>query len=89
MATDTVESKGIKLTEQEIVMLNELDRKKTAVTNEINFLAQQQIQIDVRKENAIATYKQNLELEKQIASALTDKYGNGSIDTKIGMFIPS
>lgn len=89
MATGTIENKGIKLTEQEIVMLNELDRKKTAVTNEINFLAQQQIQIDVRKENAIATYKQNLELEKQIASALTEKYGNGSIDTKTGMFIPS
>jgi len=86
---ESEEIKGIKLTEQELKLISDLDSKKTAVNRELAFLSQQQINIDIRKEDAVNAYKQNLELEKQIASTLTEKYGNGAIDTKSGMFLPS
>ena len=89
MAEESVENQGIKLTEQELKLINELDQKKTVVNNEISFLAQQQLQIDIRKEKATELFRQNIELEKQIANSLTEKYGNGAIDIKTGTFIPS
>lgn len=89
MESESAENQGIKLTEQELKLLTDLDSKKTAVNRELAFLSQQQVAIDVRKEDATNAYRQNLDLEKQIASSLTEKYGNGTIDIKSGMFIPS
>ena len=80
---------GIKLTETELRLLTDLNRKKELVANEINFLAQQRLNIDYRQEEAEKLYRSNLELERQLGTQFTEKYGNGSIDIEKGIFIPS
>lgn len=79
---------GIALTEGEIKLISELTRKKEVVAQEVSFLAQQQLTIDYRQEEAEKLYRDNLELEKQIGDSLTSKYGNGRIDMENGLFIP-
>jgi len=80
---------GIKLTETELRLLNDLNRKKDLVSREVAFLAQQQLTIDYRQEEAEKLYRDNLELEKQLGNQLTEKYGNGSIDIENGIFVPA
>jgi hypothetical protein len=82
-------SNGIKLTETEIRLLTDLNRKKELVTKEINYLAQQRLNIDYRQEEAEKLYRSNLELERQLGTQFTEKYGNGTIDIDKGIFIPS
>lgn len=89
MATESVENQGIKLTEQELKMLSDLEQKKILVNNEVSYLAQQQLHIDLRKDKVKEQFRQNADLERQIANTLTEKYGNGAIDVKSGTFIPS
>jgi hypothetical protein len=80
---------GIKLTETEIRLLTDLNRKKDLVSREVNFLAQQRLNIDYRQEEAEKLYRSNLELERQLGNQFTEKYGNGTIDIEKGLFIPS
>lgn len=80
---------GIKLTETEIRLLTELNRKKDLVSREVSFLAQQRLTIDFRQQEAEKLYRDNLELEKQLGNQLTEKYGNGAIDIDQGIFIPA
>jgi hypothetical protein len=80
---------GIKLTETEIRLLTDLNRKKDLVNREINYLAQQRLNIDYRQEEAEKLYRSNLELERQLGTQFTEKYGNGTIDIEKGIFIPS
>lgn len=80
---------GIKLTETEIRLLTDLNRKKDLVAREVNFLAQQRLNIDYRQEEAEKLYRSNLEFEKQLGNQFTEKYGNGTIDIEKGLFIPS
>lgn len=79
---------GIPLTETELRLLTELKRKQEAVSREVSFLAQQQLTIDYRQEEAEKLYRDNIELEKQIGDTLTNKYGAGIIDIENGIFIP-
>jgi hypothetical protein len=87
--TSTLEQKvdGIRLTEGELNLLNELNRKKEIVSNEVSFIAQQQVILDYRLEEAKKLYRDNIELEKQIGESFTAKYGNGTIDIENGVFI--
>ena len=80
---------GIKLTETEIRLLTDLNRKKDLVTREVSFLAQQRLNTDYRQEEAEKLYRSNLELERQLGNQFTEKYGNGTIDIEKGLFIPS
>lgn len=78
---------GIRLTETEIRLLTDLNRKKELVVREVNFLAQQRLNLDYRQEEAEKLYRSNLELERQLGTQFTEKYGNGSIDIDKGLFI--
>lgn len=80
---------GISLKEAEIKLLTELQRKKDLVNREVAFIAQQQLVLDYRQEEAEKLYRDNLELEKQLGTSMTSKYGNGTIDIENGLFIPS
>jgi len=80
---------GIKLTETELRLLTDLNRKKDLVAREVGFLAQQQLNIDYRQEEAEKLYRENLELERQLGNQFTEKYGNGTIDIENGLFIPA
>lgn len=80
---------SIKLSETEIRLLTDLNRKKDLVAREVGFLAQQRLNLDYRQAEAEKLYRDNLELERQLGSQFTEKYGNGSIDIEKGTFIPS
>ena len=80
---------GIKLTESELNMIANFERNKKLITDEVSFIAQQQLSLDYRQEEAEALYRRNVEFEKQIGDVLTQKYGNGTIDTENGVFIPA
>ena len=80
---------GVKLLDSEIKLLQELQEKKQAVINELGFLAQQQILLDMRQEEVEDAFKSNSELEKQIGKQLSEKYGNGTLNLQDGVFIPS
>ena len=80
---------GIVLSETEIKLLTELQRKKELVNREVAFIAQQQIVLDYRQEEAEKLYRDNLELEKQLGTSMTSKYGNGTIDIENGIFVPA
>ena len=80
---------GIALSETEIKLLTELQRKKELVNREVAFIAQQQIVLDYRQEEAEKLYRDNLELEKQLGTSMTSKYGNGTIDIENGIFVPA
>lgn len=79
----------VKLLDSEIKLLQELQEKKQAVINELGFLAQQQILLDMRQEEVEDAFKSNSELEKQIGKQLSEKYGNGTLNLQDGVFIPS
>lgn len=79
----------MELTEIELMMLQDLADKKQAVVNEFAAIGQYEANVAIRKENNLKQYKENIELEEQISTSLTKKYGNGTIDTDRGVFIPS
>lgn len=79
----------MKLTSLELNMLQDLTNKKQATTNEFAVIGQLEANIAIRKENNIKQYKENIELEEQISASFTKKYGNGTIDTERGVFIPA
>lgn len=85
-AEETIE--GIQLTENELGLIANLDRRRTLVINEINYIAQRQLELGYRQKEAEKLYEQNLELEKQIISSLQSKYGNGKINAGLGLYIP-
>lgn len=79
----------MELTEIELMMLQDLTNKKQAAANEFAAIGQLEANVAIRKENNLKQYKENIELEEQISTSLTKKYGNGTIDTDRGVFIPS
>ena len=80
---------SIKLTETEMRLLTDLNRKKESVRKEVSNIAQQRLNLDFRQEEAEKLYRSNIELERQLGAQLTEKYGNGAIDIEKGIFIPS
>lgn len=82
-------SSEIKLTKEELRMVNTLNDKKEAITQEINYVAQQQVVLDYRKNLIDKGYEEIVTLERQITTSLTEKYGKGTIEIEKGVFIPS
>lgn len=82
-------SSEIKLTKEELRMVNTLNDKKEAITQEINYVAQQQVVLDYRKNLINKGYEEIVTLERQITTSLTEKYGKGTIEIEKGVFIPS
>ena len=79
----------IKLTEEELEKLVELQRKSTGVTQEFGNLEIMKLQIDARKEELVSFYGQLKEDERTFGKELSEKYGDGSIDIEKGEFIPA
>lgn len=80
---------GIKLTESELSLIGTLGSKKQIVSNESAYLAKQQLAINHRNRVLETLYEETLELEKQISTSFTDKYGEGTINIDTGTFIPA
>lgn len=82
-------TESVKLSETEIRLVTELNRKKDLVAREVGFLAQQRLNLEYRQAEAEKLYRDNLDLERQLGNQFTEKYGNGTIDIEKGVFIPS
>ena len=86
---DNPQPNSITLTEDEVKLVNNLNQKKEKLTQEINYIAQQNIVLNYRQKVADKDYEEIVNFERQIVSTLTSKYGNGTIDIESGTFIPS
>lgn len=81
-----VEDKSIKLTEEELKLINNFNNNRELIKNELYSVAVLKINLEQREQAAKTKYIQNLTLEKQIAQSLQEKYGEGSVDLQSGTF---
>lgn len=79
----------IKLTEEELVKLVDLQKKSTGVTQEFGNLEIMKLQVDARKQELVSFYGQLKEDERTFGKELSEKYGDGTIDIEKGEFIPA
>lgn len=78
----------IKLTEQELKLIDNIKLRKQAVKQELADIGLLKISLKNRKEKVEEFYNKTNEVEAQIAKTLEEKYGKGSVDTKTGTFTP-
>jgi hypothetical protein len=79
----------IKLTQEELDTLKTLSEKNRAVTAEFGEIELVKLQLEKRRKFA-EDYLANLREEQDAnGKALTEKYGNGSIDLESGEFVPT
>ena len=79
----------IKLTEEELEKLVELQKKSTAVVQEFGNLEIMKLQVEARREELTAFYTQVKEDERTFGKELSEKYGDGTIDIEKGEFLPA
>ncbi len=78
----------IKFTEEELATIRTLNDKNRAVTTELGEIELAKLQLEKRRKYA-EEYLANLRAEQEAnGKALTEKYGNGSIDLETGEFTP-
>ncbi len=79
----------IKLTQEELDTLKTLNEKNRAVITEFGEIELIKLQLEKRRKFA-EDYLANLREEQDAnGKALTEKYGNGSIDLESGEFVPT
>lgn len=78
----------IKLTEQELKLIDNIKLRKQAVKQELADIGLLKISLKNRKQKVEEFYNKTNEVEAQIAKTLEEKYGKGSVDTKTGTFTP-
>ena len=86
MAAKKVQS--VKLTEEELSQIKNLEQRNLALNNEIARVGLIKLSLQQSESTIESYYKENVQLEKQIAKALEGKYGPGRVDTATGEFIP-
>jgi uncharacterized membrane protein len=78
----------IKFTEEELGAIKSLNEKNRAVTLELGEIELAKLKLEERRKFA-EEYLANLRTEQEAnGKALTEKYGNGSIDLETGEFTP-
>lgn len=79
----------IKLTEEEINTIRELQQKNNAVAVELGNVELSKLQIE-RRRAEIITFLEDLRKEEQtFGKEMNDKYGDGTIDLGSGEFVPT
>jgi hypothetical protein len=79
----------IKLTEEELGKLVELQKKSTVVVQEFGNVEIMKLQVEARKEELVTFYTQVKEDERTFGKELSEKYGDGTIDIEKGEFLPA
>lgn len=81
-------SKTTKLTEEEINQLTTVQNRREATKKELSDIGFLRLKLK-RKEDRIEDFNNDtIEMEKQIAKNLEEKYGRGSVDIESGTFTP-
>jgi len=79
-------AKKIKLQEEEIKALTDIQNKFNALQKEFGTAAITRIDIDAREERAEDFLSQLRNAEVEIAKALEEKYGRGTVSLETGEF---
>jgi len=77
------------LTENEIADFKLIKSREEFLDKEMAEVGLLELQIKLRKESNENFYKETVNLRKQLAKYIKEKYGDGSIDLDKGKFIPS
>ena len=80
---------NIKLTEEEIKQIQELQQSQAALVQELGQISLSEINLGIRKDQAEDFLNELRVKEEEIGKSLNEKYGNGSIDLSTGEFIPT
>ena len=79
----------VKLTEDEIKQLKELEEKSGSIVRELGLISLQELALKDRKQAASEFLTNLKEEENYLARYLQDKYGQGSINLAEGVFMPA
>lgn len=78
----------IKLTDEEIKTLRDLQTRTLAIKQEMSDIGMIKLNIKMRQYQAEVFYSKTLDLEKQLGKVLEEKYGRGNVDLETGTFTP-
>lgn len=78
-----------KLTQEELGTIRELQEKNRAVVLEFGEIEIITLNVAKRKENAVKFLEELRTQEQEFGKALSEKYGDGSVDLESGEFIPA
>lgn len=79
---------NIKLTEEEINTLKNIDQSSKKITEELGRITINEFELERRKERAEDYYFKLKTREAEVAKQLQSKYGKGTVDIVSGVFIP-
>jgi hypothetical protein len=79
---------SIKLTEEEIKRILEVQTSRQSNFLELGQLEAYQYDIDTRKDELFEILEQIRKTDQELGKELNEKYGDGSIDLEKGEFIP-
>ena len=80
---------NIKLKEEEVKKLQELQQKNNSLVVELGNIELNNIALEERRENAEKFLSELRDSERELAKELEDTYGVGTIDLTKGEFIPA
>ena len=78
----------MKLTQQELQAIKGVQQRHLAVKEELSAIGQTKLNLKLRQVKLETFYSQTLDLEKQIAADIQEKYGKGNVDIESGEFTP-
>ena len=81
-------SKEIKLSQEDLQGIFDLQQRQLALKEELAALGQARLNIKLRQVQAEKYFSVNMDLEKAIAKELEEKYGKGNINLETGTFTP-
>jgi len=76
-----------KLDSQEMETLRKLQEKSAIVTNELGQIEMMKLQLDARREDIMVLYEEMKAEEMDFGQALSEKYGDGTINPDTGEFL--
>jgi len=81
-------AKTVKLTQEHLVLLNELQQRQTLLREELAAVGQIKLNIKLRETQIEVFYSENINKEKEIAKVLEQTYGRGNVNIDTGEFTP-
>ena len=77
-----------KLTQEELSQIETIKQKSQAIVQELGQIELLKVNLKDRKDNALAYLQELKQEEVDLAKALEESYGKGTIDLEKGEFIP-
>jgi hypothetical protein len=81
-------AKTVKLTQEHLELLNELQQRQALLKEELAAIGQIKLNIKLRETQIEVFYSENINKEKEIAKVLEQTYGKGNVNIDTGEFTP-